>query len=360
MRQTLFRIPFDYQISAFGTKIPLFGGGIVLALWILGWGWQLYRHVRRSGFDADFFGQLTLGSLIGVAIYKIPGWLPSAPVYGYGSMLLLGFLVAGWFASLRAKREGMDPELIWDAAMWVFIPGIVGARAFFIVQNRQQFFEGKQGLDVIKAIFNLPEGGLVLYGGVILGGVSYYLFCLKRKISPLALADVITPAIFIGILFGRLGCFLNGCCYGDPCPYPWAVSFPPGSAAYLSEVDRGHIGPDAAHTRLLHPTQLYSAIDGLVLALLTWNYYPFRRRDGEVLLLGWLCYPVTRFCIEFLRGDEPGQFGTRFTISQWVSIVLFATGLIYWYFLSRRPRRLPAPRGALAKDVGQVRSLSAT
>ena len=97
------------------------------------------------------------------------------------------------------------------------IPGIIGARAFFIIQNHQQFFEGKHGLEILTAIVNLPEGGLVLYGGVILGAISYYVFCIRRKISPLVLADLITPSIFIGLIFGRLGCFLNGrCCYGDP------------------------------------------------------------------------------------------------------------------------------------------------
>jgi len=164
----------------------------------------------------------------------------------------------------------------------------------------------------------------------------------------LVLADLITPSIFIGLIFGRLGCFLNGCCYGDPSSLPWSVAFPPGSAAFVSEVDRGLISADASHTRYLHPTQVYSALDGLVLAILTWNYFPYRRKDGEVLLIGWLCYPVSRFLIEFLRGDEMGQFGTSLTISQWVSLCFLAAGLVYWYFLAKGTTHFTRPKPTFA------------
>jgi phosphatidylglycerol:prolipoprotein diacylglycerol transferase len=120
------------------------------------------------------------------------------------------------------------------------------------------------------------------------------------------------------------------------------------SVPFTAEVVRGQILPTAAHSLMLHPTQLYSSMNALVLAILTWNYFPYRRRHGEVLLLAWLAYPVTRFCLEILR-DEPGQFGTPVTISQWVSLLLFGTGLVFWYILSKRPlRERERPQAAAA------------
>jgi len=340
MRPTLFTIPLDFQIPLPGGTIPLFGFGVLLVVWLALGGWFLVRSIRRQGKDADVVSQLMILLAVAAAIVVAPKWFPRVPVYGYGAMLLAGFLVGGWFAAVRAKREGHDPELAWDVAMWVFIPGIAGARAFYIIQHADQFFAGKQGLQLITSIFNLPEGGLVLYGGVISGIFGYLAFCYRRKISPLVLADIITPSVFIGLMFGRLGCFMNGCCYGDFCTLPWAVTFPPEGAPFKVQEMAGMLPPGSTRSLPLHPAQLYSSLNGLVLAVLTWNYYPYRRRDGEVLLLGWLIYPITRFVLEIIRGDEPGQFGTVLTISQWVSLVLFSVALVYWYYLSRRPLRL--------------------
>jgi phosphatidylglycerol:prolipoprotein diacylglycerol transferase len=83
----------------------------------------------------------------------------------------------------------------------------------------------------------------------------------------------------------------------------------------------------------LHPTQLYDSISGLLLALVTWAYYPYRRRTGEVLAVGWIAYPINRFMIEFLRSDEAGQFGTSLTIAQWVSLGLAAAGIAFYLTL---------------------------
>ena len=150
-------------------------------------------------------------------------------------------------------------------------------------------------------------------------------------------------------MFGRIGCYLNGCCYGDPSSLPWSVAFPPDSVPFNAEVGRGLIPPDALHSLWIHPTQLYSSLNALVLAVLTWTYFPYRRRNGEVLVIGWLCYPVTRFLSDYLRGDEPGvgiplgdlRIPTPFTISQWVSIFMFAGALAFWYVLARRSAKVP-------------------
>jgi phosphatidylglycerol:prolipoprotein diacylglycerol transferase len=134
-------------------------------------------------------------------------------------------------------------------------------------------------------------------------------------------------------MFGRLGCLLNGCCFGDVCSLPWSITFPPESVPFEALVRRGLLDDSAVRSLPLHPAQLYDSLSGLLLALLTWAYYPYRRRTGEVLAMGWIAYPINRFMIEFLRADEAGQFGTSLTIAQWVSLVLFASGVVFYLTL---------------------------
>ncbi|MDA1213747.1 MAG: prolipoprotein diacylglyceryl transferase, partial [Planctomycetota bacterium] len=194
------------------------------------------------------------------------------------------------------------------------------------------------GLKLLLAFFDLPSGGIVLYGGVIGGGIAFFLFCHRKNISPLQLADVLAPSVFVGLMFGRIGCLLNGCCFGDRCELPWAIEFAKGSVPYNVLLSRGFLTGDEANTFSLHPTQVYSAVNALFLAILLTMYYPRRSRDGAVLALGWIIYPVTRFMIEFLRGDEMGKFGTSFTIAQWIGVGLFVSGLIFWGVISRERR----------------------
>ncbi|HTI50175.1 MAG TPA: prolipoprotein diacylglyceryl transferase, partial [Planctomycetaceae bacterium] len=228
--------------------------------------------------------------------------------------------------------------------MWIFVSGILGGRTYYVVTHSDRFF----GVDpvtklprtagqVLKALVNLPDGGLVLYGGLILAPLAYFYFCKRRRISPLALADLAISSVFVGLMFGRLGCFLHGCCYGDVCSLPWGVEFPKGSVPFDALVSRGLQGADQPHSLPLHPSQLYDSLNALLLVLLTWLYYPLRRRSGEVLAIGWMLYPINRFLIEFLRSDEPAVFGTPFTGAQWVSIGLFASGVAFAVWLQRHP-----------------------
>ena len=186
-----------------------------------------------------------------------------------------------------------------------------------------------------------------------------------RNFDGWQLGDLIVPSIFLGIAFGRFGCFLYGCCYGDRCELPWAVEFPGprwdndfgGSVPFTAHVKHGFLlmpkcggvsfltdkffvadefriqaqrglvleGPQVSLA--IHPTQLYSVIDGVLLCLLTLAYYPIRARDGSVITLALLTYPVTRFFIERLRGDEMGMFGSALTSAQWISLAILAGGI---------------------------------
>lgn len=354
MRQVLFHIPLDrpWSLGPFG-QVPGFGLGVVLLVWVLLGVWESLDRRRESDrkFDADdawslarwligaaviVFGAPMLGAYF--RVHGSPHFRDGLPLFGYGFMLFLGMASALGLAIWRAKREGVSTDLIWDMAFCLFLGGIAGGRLFYLVQKREEVFANVQdGWGLLNAVFNLSQGGLVLYGALLAGAAVFFTYCHYRRVSPLGMADIITPSIFVGIGFGRIGCFLNGCCYGDECSLPWAVQFPAGSAAFEALRFKQLIPLDALWTPPLHPTQLYSALDGFLIAALTFWYFRHRRRNGECLAVALMIYPVTRFVIEILRNDEGGQLGTSLTISQWVSIVLLVVNVGYMAWLSQRP-----------------------
>ena len=290
-----------------------------------------------------------LASYLAEKPYRDRGPQTSIPIYGYGFMFVLGFLFAGWAGTRRAQSVGLPDETVSDLAMCVLISGILGARLFYLVQYHDQVFfervtpggalEMKKGMDLISAAVNLSDGGLVLFGGVLMAIAACFWFCRRRKLNILFVADFVVPSFFIGLAFGRMGCFMNGCCYGDRCELPWAVTFPLGSVPDMVLVTRGFLAASETVTLELHPTQVYSALNALVFVVLTSVYFKYRDRDGSVLALALLTYPVTRFVLELLRGDELGKFNTALTISQWVSMGLFASGLLLTWWISRQPAR---------------------
>lgn len=278
----------------------------------------------------------------------------AVPVFGYGVMLFFGFVCSGGLAIRHARLVGIPKETIWDVVLWLLVAGIGGARLFHIVQYRAEVFDGKNGFgENFIAAINLREGGLVLYGGVILGLIAFLLFCFRRRLSPLLMTDILVPSFFVGLAFGRFGCFMNGCCYGDRCELPWSVTFPLGSVPDIAMLNNGFVNVGEAVTLSLHPSQIYSSINALILALLMSFYFKVRRRDGALLGLALFVYPVARFLIEFLRGDEMGQFNTSLTISQWVSVSLFLLGIVYWAWLLRRPIKVTTTSNSAASGSAE-------
>jgi phosphatidylglycerol:prolipoprotein diacylglycerol transferase len=253
------------------------------------------------------------------------------PIFGYGAMLFLAFLGSTNLAAWRARREKLDPELLYDLALWVFIGGLVGARLFYVVQ-----YWGDR-IQSVGDIFRIWEGGIVLYGSIMGGTATFFLYRLIRPFPLRPLLDVVAPSLALGIALGRLGCFLNGCCYGDLCDLPVGVSFPKDSPPWKAQVVLGLLPASATHSLPVHPTQLYSALDGLLLVALLSAYYPLRRRDGEVMALLMVTYPISRFLIEYLRNDE-GEFFGGLTISQNISVLVFFFGILFWRYLRTLPQ----------------------
>jgi|GEM_PF-359477 phosphatidylglycerol:prolipoprotein diacylglycerol transferase len=290
--------------------------------------------------------------------FRDPSTANTVPIYGFGAMLFLGFTAGAWSCARRGMSVGYTPELMWDFAIWLFIMGVVGCRIFYCIQYSQHvFFNYVDGVyklkelrDMLFSAVNLPDGGLVWYGGIVTGVLTAMWLSRKRNISFLQIGDVLVPSLLLGLAFGRVGCFLNGCCYGDRCSLPWGVHFPMGSVPDMDLVVRGFLAADQSSSLLLHPTQLYSSINAFILFFLTSTYFYYRPRNGSVMALAGLTYAITRFTIEFLRDDEVGQFGTMLTISQWISIVMFVFSLAFAAWLSTQPMLRPMPRVSKTRE----------
>jgi len=253
------------------------------------------------------------------------------PVFGYGAMLFLAFIVSTQLAAWRAKREKIDPELLYDLALWMFIGGLVGARLFYVVE-----YWGDK-IHSVADIFRIWQGGIVFYGSIMGGTAAFFLYRFLRPFPLLPLLDIVAPSLAVGVAFGRFGCFLNGCCFGDLCDLPVGVSFPINSPPWNAQAHAGLIDSHAGWSLPIHPTQIYSSLDGIILLILLSTFFPLRRRDGEVMALLMVTYPISRFLIEHLRNDEVAIFAGM-TVSQNISILLFLLGALFWTYLSTRPR----------------------
>ncbi|RMG41698.1 MAG: prolipoprotein diacylglyceryl transferase [Planctomycetota bacterium] len=340
MRQTLLRIvlrrPLEWEVRP---DVLLVGAGYVAMLLVLigalwaAWTWMKRERSWNAVWSAGGPWWVA-AAILGLAGPLLP--VESVPVFGYGFMLFVGFVVATWTAQRRARWAGWRDDFIWDLAVAGLLAGIAGARLFYVIQYHDRVFRPGMGVaQYLIAVVNLPDGGLVLYGGLISGIAFYLWFCRRRGLDPLATADLLIPSVFLGVAFGRLGCFLNGCCWGAPCSYPWGVRFPAGSVPFRALVYRGLLAPDAQSTMPLHPTQLYSSLNALVLFWLTDRLFRWKVRRGAVFATAITVYPLTRIWLEWLRNDEPGRFGTSLTISQWISLGVLVLGIALNIYLHR-------------------------
>ena len=297
-------------------------------------------------------------------LFRIPGldW----PIYGFGLMLVLGLLAAMALAKVLARRCGLDPELFVNAGLLALVSGIIGARLSHVLENWSQYTRGDRTLtENLFAAINLGDGGLTYYGGFLLAFPTLVMYALWKKI-PLRLGmDIVAPCLMLALGFGRIGCFLNGCCYGAACALPWAVTFPYHSHAYIDGFYQGRVEPPpqlivpdeagrptlltpadlrqiaAGHseTQLLalaqsqrshpvHPAQLYSAVTAFLLAGLLLAYFTLPHAAGHVFALMMMLEGVARFILEMLR-VEPRVLGPL-SFSMVLSLVIFAAGAALW------------------------------
>lgn len=248
-------------------------------------------------------------------------------LHSYGLMLALAFLIGIYLVSRQAKKEGISPQKINDLALWIILSAIVGSRLFYVLFHLHEY------LSASWRALAVWEGGLNFYGGVIFAIPTGIIFLRKNKFSVLHFADLIAPAFAFGLGLARIGCFLNGCCFGEPTNLPWGIIFPPDSLAG-SQFPGVH----------LHPTQLYESLFGFLtffLLFLLKRHNPLRHKhggqvNGSLLWLFIFLYSGWRFLIEFIRSYEREMIfylgSHHFTLNQVISlvIILFCLALLPW------------------------------
>lgn len=226
-------------------------------------------------------------------------------VHGYGLMIALGILACIAMGMYRARKKGMKDEAVLDIAIIGVICGFIGAKLLYVIVEFDRFLD--------KPLAVLGSEGFVVYGGIITGVLSAILYCKKKNLVFLDYFDLLSPSIALAQGFGRIGCFLAGCCYGKETQCFLGITFPEGSLA-------------PAGVKLL-PTQLISSAgDFLIMALLL-LYSRYSKKRGNVGALYMVLYGVGRFLVEFLRSDDRGSVGFLST-SQFISIGIVLGGIL--------------------------------
>jgi len=293
----------------------------------------------------------------------------------YGLMMVIGFLAAVYLIRRLSRNITPDPQLITNAALYSLIGGVVGARLFYVIHYFEHFKEDP------VSVFAIWHGGLELLGGVILAITIILFYLLYHKLPVRHYLDILAIGLMLALAFGRIGCLLNGCCFGKPTELLWGIRFPYNSIAYISQInadlerdrpapqlilpqeeylsfidrdgnwhpkpykelnEQQRIEVTKGKYRCLpvHPTQLYASAGAAVLCLIL--YFFWRRsqnagssktagkifaKPGSTFALMFVLYGTTRFLLEFLRDDNPFEFD-GLTISQLLGITMIVLGAV--------------------------------
>jgi phosphatidylglycerol:prolipoprotein diacylglycerol transferase len=248
-------------------------------------------------------------------------------------LLAAAYLIGLGMAVRRARAAGLDGNRILDLGIWVIIAALVGAKALLLIVDFQQFTSSWAEFTTL-----LRSGG-VFYGGLI-AAVVVCIYQLRKHQLPLwASADLFAPGIALGYMVGRLGCLMAGCCYGRPTDVSWAITFTDPAA---------NLNVGTPLNVPLHPTQVYESAAGLVIFLILMAVERRGRQfPGRTFWMFVLLYAISRFVIEFYRGDDRGFVFNAVSTSQAISIVLAPVALFMLWYLGRpeQPVAPEAPRG---------------
>lgn len=225
----------------------------------------------------------------------------------YGVMLVTSFIIAIWFVKRVAKSAKISAIVIENLAFYIMLGVIIGGRVLYVIFHWSFYAHD------ILGVIRIWEGGHMFFGGFIGAFIAGALYTKKERLSILKLCDIIAPAIALGEFFTRIGCFLNGCCFGRPSSLPWAVKFPPHSIPGASEVGN----------YTLHPTQLYSSIFGLLLFFFLKRRFFSKHHTGEVFAWYLISYGGFRFGIDFIRYYENTA---NFAVNQVIALIMILLG----------------------------------
>lgn len=249
-------------------------------------------------------------------------------VYTYGVFLAAAYLLGLKIALVRASKRGLETARVMDLGIYLIIAALVGAKLLLLVVDFQYFKENPRDL------FTLVRSGGVFYGGLLVALAVAFWYIRRHRLPIWTTTDAFAPGIALGHVVGRVGCLMAGCCFGKPASVPWAVTFTDPFAA-------SNVGTPLGVP--LHPTQLYEAgAELLILGILIVSERRARIFPGRTFWLYILLYGISRFIIEFYRGDERGMLAGLST-SQWISIVLVPLSLVMLARLRRTAASAPAP-----------------
>jgi phosphatidylglycerol:prolipoprotein diacylglycerol transferase len=352
---------------------------------------------------------------VGIGEFKV-----GLRIYGYGLMMVLGFISGILLARWRARRAGEDPNVVPTLGLLALAGGVIGSRLAYVIEKWHSQFAWRP--DPLPEILNITSGGLIYYGGVALATAAILSYLWLRRLPIRRYLDIITPSLMIGLAFGRAGCLLNGCCYGGPCraDFRLGMTFPYASKPLLKLSRQGNlfgaasVSPVFAHQAALpngqggmdhrrlpdwlwrrdplgqiehyangtpmlkspdeltdeqarealrlrslpvQPAQVYGIVNALLIAGILLCFSRLREREGVVFCLMLILYSITRFVLESIRGDNPHSlFSLKLTHNQYTSVGAVALGVVIWVLL----RRLPASAGPSGRERLALQAQAAT
>ncbi|MGD9142171.1 MAG: prolipoprotein diacylglyceryl transferase [bacterium] len=238
----------------------------------------------------------------------------SVGIRSYGVMLAIAFWLGIELSARIARKRGFDPLIIVDLGLVILLSSVAGSRFLYVISHLSDFSGDPWG------VFKVWEGGLTFYGGLIAAVVTGVLYIKRRRLPASEITDILAPQIALGIAIARVGCFLNGCCFGKESSLPWACAFPPDSLA-----------GSVMHGLRLHPVQIYAVIANLIIAIALWRLLKRKLPAGTVFSCLLVFYGAWRFIVDFWRYYEDemllGSGGVSVSVNQVVSIVLIIVGI---------------------------------
>lgn len=225
----------------------------------------------------------------------------------YGLLIAIGIFTALFTGEHRAKKRHMDAEVLWSMTFMCVLFGFLGAKLLFCIVKWKSFLENPAS--------TLTGSGFVVYGGILAGVLTAYLYCRKKKLVFLDYFDLMLPSVALAQGFGRIGCFMAGCCYGRETDAPWGIAF-----------QNSDYAPNGVK---MIPTQLISSAGLFLIAAVLFWYAGKQRKRGTVGALYLILYSIGRFLVEFLRDDYRGSVWI-FSTSQFISLFILAAGIGSW------------------------------
>lgn len=255
----------------------------------------------------------------------------------YGVIIGIGVIAGILMAARQAKVTGQDPDLYWDFSIYAVILSVVGARIYYVI------FEWDMYKDNLLKIFNIREGGLAIYGGVIAGFSTLFVYAALKKQKAFRMADTAVTGLILGQAIGRWGNFTNREVFGEYTDNLLAMRLPVAAVRErdISESILAHMGEGINYIQV-HPTFLYESLWNLGVLALMLVYWKHKKFDGEIALLYLGGYGLGRAWIEGIRTDQLFIPGTVYPVSQVLAILLFAGAVLCDLIVRRRKKKSPA------------------